>query len=292
MAESQVAERRSALPSSQPVLVFGASGTIGSVLVRLLAAMGTPVRAVSRSLHGIPDSSPPVEFTVGDLTRPETLSGLFAGVRRVFVVTSDPGVEPAATDAAAAADVELIVKSSALGPGGHPPGAHAAAEAHLASSGVPWVVLRPNAFMQTLARYLPSLVDVDGIFSLPAGSARTSWIDARDIAAAAAAVLTDPRPDTGRVWTLTGPAALSMNDIAADLAAVTGRPLRYRPLATDDAAQFLQARLPAGQAGFLLKHYAAVRSGDFAIVTPDVATLTGRPASSWRTFLADEPGSL
>src|SRR3712207_3407839 len=203
MAETQMAERRSTVPDAPPVLVLGASGTIGSALVRLLAAGETPVRAVSRSVRKVPGASPRVEFVVGDLTRRDTLPALFAGVRRVFVVTSDPAVEPAAIDAAAAAGVELIVKSSALGPGGRPPGGHAAVEAHLAHSGVPWVVLRPNAFMQTLVRYLPALVDDRGVFSLPADSARTSWIDARDIAAAAASVLTDPRPDTGRVWTLT-----------------------------------------------------------------------------------------
>jgi len=290
MAETQMVEHRSAVGDAPPLLVLGASGTIGSALVRLLGAGETPVRAVSRSLRRIPGASPRVEFAVGDLARPGTLPALFARVRRVFVVTSHPAVEPAAIDAAAAAGVDLIVKSSALGPGGRPTGGHAAVEEHLTSRGVPWVVLRPIAFMQTLVQYLQALVDDRGVFSLPAGSARTSWIDARDIAAAAASVLTDPRPDTGRVWTLTGPAALSMDDVATDVAAVTGRPLRYRPLDPDDAAPFLHARLPAGLAQLLLVHYTAVRAGDFAAVTPDVATLTGRPAGSWRTFLADNHG--
>ena len=270
---------------------IGATGTVGSALVDQLAAAGVRVRALVRDARRAGDRLPAaVELVQGDLARPDTLAAVFAGMERVFLATSDPLLEPAAVAAAAAAGARLVVKVSALGPGRQPPPGHAQAERALQASGLDWVLLRPSAFMQTLAMYLPGLIGPDGTFALPAGAGRTGWIDARDIAAAAAAVLVDPAPATGRVYTLTGPAALSMDDVAADLTSTLGRAIRYRPIDPDDAPAGLAARgLPADMAGFLAAHYRSVSRGDFDLVTDDVRALAGRPPRTWSDFVSEHP---
>jgi uncharacterized protein YbjT (DUF2867 family) len=270
------------------ILVIGATGTIGLEVVRLLVDGGLSVRALTRNPTRASKFPPSVDVAVGDLHDPRGLKPAFLGVDKVFLVTSDPTLEPAAIDAASKASVKLIVKSSALGPGGTAPPAHKAAEDALRHAESEWVILRPNAFMQTLSTYLPTLLSPDGTFSLPAGAGRTSWIDARDIAAVGAALLAASTPETGVTHVLTGPAALSMHDVAADLSAVVGRPIRYQPMEPDNARTRLRQRgLPDGMADFLATHYTAVRAGDFENLTDDVMRLTGQPARSWSTFLED-----
>lgn len=275
------------------VLVVGATGNIGAAVVAELVGLGVPVRAMVRNEPAAGRFADGVEVAVGDLARPDTVRPVFDRVERVFLVTSDPTLESVAVEAAAGAGVGLVVKSSAMGPGGRPPAGHAASEAYLAASGIDWVVLRPNAFMQTLAQYLPLVLDTQGHLTLPAGNGRTGWVDTGDIAAAAAAILTDPSPLTATIRTITGPASLSMHDVARDLADATGKHITYQPLEpTGTVAQFERNGMPTGMANFLAAHYTAVRAGDFDVVTDDVAALCGRPARSWRTFLVDHPTLL
>lgn len=273
-------------------LVIGGTGTIGRDVVVNLHTGGNQVRVLARqrdrALGRLPVG---VEVVEGDLTKPDTLRPAFKGVSKAFVVTSDPSIEKTAFDAASDSGLDLVVKSSALGPGGEAPLGHFQSEQHLRQSGVPWVILRPSAFMQTLAQYLPALIDESDTFSLPGG--RTGWIDTRDIAESATAVLTDDDPPIGSVYTLTGPASLSMDDIASDLSAVTGRKITYEPIPASEAAQAIAVRgVPSGLAQFLAAHYAAVERGDFDIVTHSVPDITRHPAHSWKSFLTDHPNTF
>jgi len=87
------------------------------------------------------------------------------------------------------------VKLSALADGLHPPPFHRRVEEKLERSGLGWTHLRPNAFMQTLLGYLPTLVSDGGVLRLPAGEGRVGWVDARDIAAEAFRALTEDGND-------------------------------------------------------------------------------------------------
>jgi uncharacterized protein YbjT (DUF2867 family) len=235
------------------VVVTGATGTIGRELVPVLVARGVPVRAVVRYVAAARDLLPAAtELVAADFRDPDALDRALRGGSRLFLVSNDPALEPAVVDAAARTGASHVVKSSAIGFGDAPPPGHAAVEEHLARSGLSHTVLRSNAFMQTLAGYLPRLVEPDGTFELPAGEGRTAFVDAADIAAVAAEVLLHP-PPTGTVHLVTGPEALTMADVAATLAARLARPVAYRPVGVDRA----RARLPhrvGPMAGFLVEH--------------------------------------
>jgi uncharacterized protein YbjT (DUF2867 family) len=182
------------------------------------------------------------------------------------------------------------VKSSAVGFGAEAPSGHAAAEAVLVDQPVGAVVLRPNAFMQTLRAYLPRLIEPDGSFALPAGDGATAWVDTRDIAAVAAAVLTSPPPDHPTIHPVTGPAALTMGEVAAAVSAATARTVTYRPLAADEAKTRLVQRVgPMG--AFLAEHYAAVAAGGFADVATTVRELTGKPARPLHGLMDEDPAA-
>jgi uncharacterized protein YbjT (DUF2867 family) len=266
------------------VAVVGGTGQIGAEVVRLLQDADVPVRMLVRptSTAALPSGADVVR---GDLREPP--DALFDGVDTLFVVSSDVDGERHLVRAAEGAGVRRAVKSSAIGFRNRAPAGHAAVEAEIAESLPSWTVVRPNAFMQTLAGYLPQLLGDDGVIRLPAGDGRTAWVDARDIGALCAAVVLQPPPAPG-VLTATGPEALDMHAVADAFASALRRPVRYEPTDPADALPALEERL-GPMAEFLVQHYTAVARGGFDQVSDDVETLTGRPPRPLAAFLAEQP---
>lgn len=270
------------------IAVAGATGTIGSELVELLVGAGAEVTALVRDRGRAHDRlGPDVSVHEVDMRDPATLRPGLEGVESLFLVSNDPTLEPAVVNAAVAAGVRRIVKSSAIGFGEDPPAGHAEAERHVMTSGTAWTVLRPNAFMQTLAGYLPVITTHDGVFELPGGDGRTAFVDTRDIAGVAAAVLLGPHLENA-VHLVTGPEALSMADVAAIVATTTGRRLVYRPVSMQQAQQCLRERGVGPMAEFLTSHYRSVAAGGFETITDTVQRITGRPARSLTAFVAED----
>jgi len=268
------------------IAVTGATGRIGREVVRLLAGRGLAVRALVRDPgRGREVLGGSAALVAGDLRDPAALDRLLRGAERLFLVSSNPGLETGAVEAAARAGVAHVVKSSALGFGSDPPAGHRAVEQRIEATGIAWTHLRPNAFMDTLAEYLPQILDEEGTFRLPAGEGATAWVDTRDIAAVAAAVLTEGGHEF-RAYAITGPQALTMGEVADLVADASGRPVRYVDAPPAEAREQLLARgLPGGFAEFLVAHYASVRAGGFALVSGAVKEITGRPARDLRAFL-------
>lgn len=271
--------------SLRPVAVVGGTGQIGAEVVRLLQQAAVPVRLLLRptSTAATPAGA---EVVVGDMRQPPV--ELWHDVDSLFVVSSDPGGERELVRAAAAASVGRVVKSSAIGFRDRAPAGHAAVEADIADRFPSWTVVRPNAFMQTLAHYLPQILDDHGVFRLPAGDGRTAFVDIRDIAALCAAVVLQP-PVESSVLTATGPEALDMHVVARAFGTALQRPVRYEPAEPQESLAALERRLgPMG--GFLVDHYEAVARGGFAQVSQDVGRLTGQPARHLADFLAERFG--
>ena len=263
------------------ILLTGATGNVGRPLAGLLTGAGVPFRAFVRD----PDKArtalgaslgPGAELVRGDLAEPATLEAALAGIDAVFLLNGDPELEKDAVEAAASAGVRRVVKQSALAEGLRPPPFHRRVEEELERSGLGWTHVRPNAFMQTLLGYLPSLVGADGTFRLPAGDGRVGWVDARDIAAVAFRALTEDGHE-GKAYAVTGPEALTMGDVAQRLSAASGRPLRYEDVPPRSARERLVGSgLPGPFADFLTGFYGLVREGAHATVTDDVERVTGR----------------
>ncbi len=276
------------------ILVTGATGHIGSELVRLLAAQGTPARALVHS----PDKAAMIqrlglEVAVGDFEQPNSLDAAMAGCDHLLLLTpTSPGPqqEQNVIDAAKRARVAHVVKVSFLGAD---PDArevfhrrHGQIEQYLAQSGLPYTLLQPNYFMQNFLLSAPSVADQGVLYGMT-GQGQTSYIDTRDVAAVAAQVLTNPG-HAGNSYGLTGPEALSAAEVAERLSSAIGRQVRYVDLAATAFAQALAgAGLPGWLVDALVEGNSLLAAGHGATVTDEVARLTGRPPRTFAEFAAD-----
>ncbi len=276
------------------ILVIGAGSRTGRELVRLLAAAGQPVRTLARPggvLTG-PEAVP------GDLADPAALNRAMAGVSKVFLLSSAAPDELAwhrnAIDAAARAGVSLLVRSSILGADPASPARfladHGRADGYLRACGVPQVILRPNFYLHNVSELWPPTLAEDGSYYAPAGEARISMTDARDVAAVAARVLTADGHSQS-AYDITGPEALSHAEACARLSAALGRPVRYVPV--DDAAArsaMLGAGLGPWLADGLIELYQdyrrSGRDGYAARISDAVRAVTGTPARTLDQVLA------
>jgi uncharacterized protein YbjT (DUF2867 family) len=278
------------------VLVIGPAGTVGSQLLPLLAEQRTPIRALVHANGGAAARLPSVEAATGDLTDPSTLLEAMTGVQRVYLLTPPAPadlhvqMERNALEAAVKTGVAHVVKQSVhLAAPDAPVGimrSHFRCEELLRASGLPFTILRPNSFMQNLLTFAPA-IRATGALAAPAQGVRLSLIDARDVAAAAAAVLTQPGHE-GVTYQLTGPEALGFQELVSQLTSAVGAPIAYAELPIAQARARLHA---AGMPQFLLEeaiaHFDYWRTGVGAEVTSHLGDLIGRPPRRFAAFAHD-----
>ncbi|TQJ02709.1 NAD(P)H-binding protein [Amycolatopsis cihanbeyliensis] len=271
------------------VLVTGGTGKTGGALVELLRGNGVPVRVASRNPPaGDPDA---VRFDWHD---PATHPAVLRGVDRVFLVPPPLSVDPMPLVGPFLAEAQrlgvrrvVLLGSAIVLP--NAPGALELAAQVRAQPG--WVVLCPSGFMQNFLSPHPvgERIRRHGEIRTAAGDGRLGWIDARDIAAAASALLTAPgiEPDQ-RDYLLTGPQALSYPDAAAIITARTGRPVRVVPIGVDEqAAGYRAAGMPAEFAAALAAVEDGIRAGRDDQVSTAVLDLTGRPPRGFAEFVQE-----
>ncbi|MBB5935555.1 NmrA family NAD(P)-binding protein [Streptomyces zagrosensis] len=278
------------------IVVMGATGATGNALLHSLLALGTPVRALTRTPHrpipGITGAhQPPVEVQYADAADPHSLHTAFKGAGQLFLaMANSPAqveLETRVIDIAAHTGIGHIVKISAPAAEPDSPVAisrgHHAVEEHLRASGLTHTILRPYAFMQNLLRLAPTVAQ--GVILGTTGDAPCNHIDCRDIGDVAAAALT--RPDiAGGTYTLTGPEAVSYPDLASRLTALTGDQIRYVGLTPDELRHNLihNAHMPA----WLADHVTEILQ--LATTRPETPTTTvidilGRPPRTLDAFL-------
>jgi uncharacterized protein YbjT (DUF2867 family) len=274
------------------ILVTGATGKVGSEAVRLLAARHHPVRALVRD----PDRAPggDVEVAVGDFDRPDTLDAAMRGVDTVLLVSpAVPAQEMAVIDAAVRHGVTHVVKVSSKASADSPVArrrGQARIEAHLEGSGLAHTLLRPNAYLQNLLALAPVVSRTRG-FPMSAGDGQVGMIDARDVAAVAAAVVTAPDEHAGRTYRLTGPDLVTYTAVAAELAAALGHPVEYRRITpAEHRAAMIGAGVPETVADSNAQAFGLIAEGDAAWLSDDVKTLTGETPRSLRSFVAEYVG--
>ena len=261
--------------SELPVLIVGGGGKTGTRVNALLTAQGIATRPVSRSTA--------VAF---DWSRPETWQAALDGVSKAYVTYQPDLSVEGATEAIAALSrlardkgLERVVLLSGRGE----PGAQRA-ERTLQTSGVPWTIVRASWFNQNFSEgYL-----IDGVLAgdiaLPAGPVREPFIDADDIADVVVAALTDAR-HANKLYEVTGPRALSFAEAAAEIAAATGRPIRYRQIPSEDfAAGMRHAGVPDDVVALLAELFSVVLDGRSSSVTRGVEDALGRPARDFSDY--------
>ncbi len=278
---------------AKTTLVTGATGTVGRDVTKLLSKKGAAVRAAVRDqAKARPRFDDGIALATFDFEDDSPFAGALDGVAKVFLLPplmpNQVEVANAFVDAAKRAGVRHIVKLSAIGADASPPYTfgkwHAANEQHIRESGLAFTFLRPNSFMQNFITYFPPR---DGAIYLPWGNGKASFVDTRDISAVAAEALTSDGHE-GKTYTLTGPAALGIAEVASILSETAGREINYVDVPESAARDgMLQAGLPQWQVEPLLELHATNKQNRWTAVTADVEKVTGTPPIDFAQFARD-----
>jgi uncharacterized protein YbjT (DUF2867 family) len=279
------------------ILVTGATGTNGRLVVQAVLRAGLPVRAMVQNPTKAADlQQAGAQLVVADFDRPDTLDGALAGVDRSLLLSAvdDRLVEREArfVERARKADLRHVVKFSAIG--AHPAASftfgrqHGQSERLIMESGLAFTFIQPNFFMQNLL-WSAATLKARGELSSTLGATPVSHVDARDIASVIAAALTEPIDrQAGKVHLITGPAALTFAQVAEAFSGVLGRPVRYVNL-TDE--QLMAGLLASGQSKWqataLVELNAYARQGHASVVTDTVERVGGRPARALEQWIRD-----
>ena len=273
------------------ILVTGATGTIGSQVVKALAGRGHTIRAAARGEDKAAKvralGATPVDFEYTDAS---SIARAVEGVERLFLVTpfTADQVELAGrvVSAAKKAGVKHVVKLSAIGadvePGIQLGRWHRAVEKEIEASGLSYTLLRPNNFFENFVNFYGP--DAQGNIYLPWGSAKCSFIAGSDIARVAVNALTEDG-HAGRAYELSGPEAIGIADAAETLSKVTGRKITYVDVPESAAkSAMLGLGMPGWMVDAMMELHAIDKAGYAAGVTDTVEKLTGQKARTFTDF--------
>jgi uncharacterized protein YbjT (DUF2867 family) len=265
------------------ILVTGGTGNVGRELVRELDERGHEVRMLVRDPARAAEVPERVRRIVGDLTDSATLAPAFDGIEAAFLLIPGLTVTPAADAVAAArrAGVRRLVLLSSFNVLGDPMPAmgrwHHERELIVRDSGIPATMLRPGGYMSNALEWVAAVRSGDPVLD-PSGPGRYAPIDPADIAAVAAAALTEDG-HTGADYVLTGAETFTIAEQVAVLAAELGREIPVRTAASPEEA--VRARYangaPPALAEAILEGFTLMRADTVGLRTDTVEKLLGRP---------------
>lgn len=258
-------------------LVLGGTGKTGRRVAQQLADRGLAVRIGSRA------GAPPFDWD--DLT---TWEPAVRGVTSMYVTYQPDLAFPGAaeqiaalTKLAVAAGARRIVLLSGRGEEETWP-----AEDAVRGSGAEWTILRASWFAQNFFESFLAPSVLDGVVALPSPDVPEPFIDVADIASAAVAALTTDE-HVGRLYELTGPRLVTFAEATAEIAAATGRPVRYQPVSVDEYAAAAVEFVGPEAAPAVAELFAKVLDGRNASVSPDLERVLGRPGRDFREVIRD-----
>lgn len=273
-------------------LVVGATGNLGHAVATELVALDLPVRAADLDPRVVAARLPACRATRLDLTDPGTFAPALTGVHRLFLLRPPAIARVGPTinrflDVAAEMGVEHVVFSSVAGADRNRIVPHHRIERHLMASRFDWTILRPGFFAQNLAG--PYGDDIRrGVVTVPAGDGRVAFLDVRDLGEVAAGILAEPTGHRGRAYTLTGPEAITFDEVAALLTRELGRPITYHPATAIGYLRHLaDQQLPVPQRIVQTLLHLGLRRGDAAEVDPTLRQLLGRPPRDLAAYVHD-----
>jgi uncharacterized protein YbjT (DUF2867 family) len=283
------------------VLVTGATGRVGRLVVGNLLRAGVSVRALTRRPEDVALPSD-AEVVAGDLTVPSSLDAALDGIDAVFLVWT------ATIDSAAAVVAQLathplaqrrrVVYLSAPHRTPHPffqqpnplRGLHAEVELLLAIADLDVVVLRPGMFASNALHWWAPQIRRGDVVRWPYGAAETAPVDERDVAAVAVRALLDDRHARGD-YVLTGPDSLSQAAQVHAIGHAIGRPLQFDELSPDEFRRETAATWPASVADMLLDAWRATLDHP-AFMTSAIQEIVGSPSRSFSQWAADNAAAF
>lgn len=271
------------------ILVTGATGTIGGEVARQLIAAGVRPRLLVRNPAKAREFEGKAEVVKCDLGDPAALERVMQGVEKLFLVASGAdgqALEAKAVDAAKKAGVKHVVKLSVFGADEEMftfARWHRPVEKQIEASGMAWTHLRPVNFMANMLGNIGSIKG-QGAFYQPTGDGKTSVIDPADIGAVAVKALTEPGHE-GKVYSLTGPEALSGAEQAAVMTKALGREVKFVDVPPEAAKQAMAGSgIPPVYVDALLDLLVAMKAGRTAAVTDTVQKVLGRKPATFEDW--------
>ena len=277
------------------IALTGSTGALGGLVAPALVDLGP--RLLVRDVARAPELGLPVFVaSYGDAT---AARAALDGVDVLFMVSAAESAtrrEEHRTFIAAAADagVRHVVYTSFSG--AHPEATftlgrdHHDAEQAIAASGMAFTILRDNFYLDLL----PLFADESGAIRGPAGAGRVAGVARADVADVVVAVLRDPAAHAGATYTLTGPEALTLAEIAERAGVATGRRLSFVDETLDEAYASRRAGYPDAEDWQLdawVSTYTAIADGSCAAISDDVQRVTGHPPRTLEQALAgSQPG--
>jgi len=280
-----------------PLLITGATGHLGRLVVESLLGQGVPARditAAGRDTTKVKDlADRGVRVRAIDYDDPATLDDAFRGAGKILLISASvPGQRARqhghAIDAARRAGAGLLAYTSIANADTTTlrlAAEHQATEAALRASGLSYVLLRNSWYVESYTAQVPAILQ-RGSLAGSAGDGRVSAATRADYAAAAAAVLTGDG-HAGRAYELGGDEAFTLAELAAEIGAQAGQPVSYLDLPEDEYARVLtSAGLPEVAAVTLADADRGLARGDLFVDSGHLRQLIGRPATTLREAVA------
>jgi uncharacterized protein YbjT (DUF2867 family) len=285
------------------ILVTGASGTVGSEVINQLSSdiVDVNIRAAAHSIESVKKvtKSESVEPIQIDYNNPDTLKDALKEVDRVFLLTpfQSDMVELSSKflkEITNSGNIKQIVKLSVMGADSEPgiigSRLHRQVEKMIEESRIPFTFLRPNFFMQNFVTFFSRSIKEQGAFYLPAGDGKVSFVDVRDIAAVAVQALTknnDGRHN-GKAYTITGPEAISYDDVARILSEQVGKKISYVDISEDDARKGMkETGSDEWTINYMIELFDIIRKGYLSQVSSVVDDVTGKRPTTMSQFAKD-----
>lgn len=281
------------------ILLTGANGNVSSAIIHELQGSGHKIvglvrdPAKARSLAALG-----VELRTGDLSDLRSVEHAFTGVDVAWLLTAPSELAPIQASnilwGARQGGVKHVVRMSAVGAAHDAPTLnsrlHALSDSEVERSGIPFTIVKPHFFLQNLMMSAQTIAE-QGTLYFALGDAKLPMIDVRDIASSAAAILGNPSPHTGKTYTLTGPTAVGLDQVAAAIGEAIGKPVTYVAL---PVAAMLEQLASFGLSTYnliaLRDYLTAYSRGWEAQVTTSVKDLTGKAARTTAEFARDFAG--
>ncbi|GAA4606033.1 NAD(P)H-binding protein [Actinoallomurus liliacearum] len=274
-----------------PILVTGATGTVGSSLVRQLVAAGQEVRAVtrdpaSRAAAALP---PEAEVVAGDFGRPESLVSALRGVERMHLVaigeslTTGPRILEVAKEAGVRRIVHLGHNDPSRDDDDPMEARHRVLHRTIENSGLEWTHIFPGEFMANTREWVAS-IRTESVVRAPFGDWTSAMVHEADIAAVALAALLEDG-HIGRTYVPTGPEPVRRRDAVRLIGEAIGREVRFVELTPDEAREHWKDRYPEQVIEWFLE-MGRYLDGN-AWVSPVVEEVTGRPGRTFARWAAD-----
>jgi uncharacterized protein YbjT (DUF2867 family) len=294
------------------ILVTGATGTVGTEVVKQLTSPSSSLSSASRvraAVHSkdkadkLRIENKTIEIVNMDYNKPETIVDSLNGIDTLFLLTlptpSMPEIASNLIKEAKKNDITHIVKLSVLDADAEPGimigRMHRQEEKIIEESGIPYTFLRAGAFMQNFINFYGQTIRTQNAFYLPAGEGKVSFVDVRDIAAVATEILLAKDNGTKiqqqheyKKYGITGNEALSYSQAAEILSNVLGRRISYVDVADEDARNAMKKMgMEDWLIDALIELYNVIRSGYASQSTTVVEQITGRKPISLEQFARD-----